>query len=238
MTAKDHRTRWTQRRLDGLFQEYNRLYFAGRLKHWGVVIAKLERGAVGFCEPQWKQLHIDVCRIQLVTDSSASADREISSTLLHEMAHAAARRMGHGYEFWEQMENLLRQSAPVTVGFPEAPNSKNLADVIPKRFPLSRRVMNEIEARRAEEVEKYATKKRLETQTISDEQIIADFVGAAFDMPTASEKEVVSAVAERYGLFDVGGKPKNAWAANVVSQGRKAYRDCKREDLLLGVSDS
>jgi len=31
--------------------------------------------------------------------------------------------------------------------------------------------------------------------------------------------------------FDVGGKPKNAWAARVISEGKKSYRRAKKEQI-------
>jgi SprT-like family len=229
---KNNWTRWTQRRLEILFQEYNAQYFNGRLKNWGVAIGSLDKHkAIGLCESAWKQLHIDTDRIQIAAESSASADDEVRSTLLHEMAHAAARRMGHGYEFWEQIEKLLRQGAPVTLDSPEAPSSINFTDIIPKKFPLSRKAMEELEIQRARKVEQYAEKNHLKTQVVTDEHIITSFVDAAFSMPFASEVDVVSAVAERYGLFDISGKPKNSWAANIIVHGKKAYRDIKKDDF-------
>src|SRR6267378_2497313 len=100
-------TRWTQRRLDNVFREYNERYFDGRLKEWGAAIASPNALWVGFCEFKLKQLMV-------VTDTLPD-DSEIQSTLLHEMAHAAARRAGHGYAFWEQIERLLQQDSPITL---------------------------------------------------------------------------------------------------------------------------
>jgi hypothetical protein len=89
--------------------------------------------------------------------------------------------------------------------------------------------MDELEAKRAKQVEKYSKKRGLQTQVITDETIIADFVQAAYELPGSTEKDAIAAVAQRYDLFDVGGQPKNAWAAHVISEGKKVYRRTKKE---------
>lgn len=56
--------------------------------------------------------------------SVTQSDREIRSTMLHEMGHLAANDAAgpdHGSKFLAQIESLLRQKAPLTIGFPEAP---------------------------------------------------------------------------------------------------------------------
>ena len=117
-------THWTQRRLEDLFQKYNGQYFGGSLRKWGAAIGRLDdMGAVGFCESKKKQLIVDTDHI--------TSDAEIRSTLLHEMAHAAAPgRETHGYKFWEQIERLLQKGAPITLGFPEAPDNLNYARIL------------------------------------------------------------------------------------------------------------
>jgi hypothetical protein len=48
-------------------------------------------------------------------------DRDIRSTLLHEMAHASPRpeKLSHSYNFWRELEMLLEQDAPIKIDFPE-----------------------------------------------------------------------------------------------------------------------
>ncbi len=40
MKRKKAWTRWTQRRLENLFQKYNQLYFGGSLDKWGASIGR------------------------------------------------------------------------------------------------------------------------------------------------------------------------------------------------------
>jgi hypothetical protein len=223
--------RWTQRRLEELFQKYNRLYFSGSLGKWGAAIGRLDQiGAVGFCDPKHKQLVVDTDHI--------TSDAEIRSTLLHEMAHAASPgRADHGYKFWEQIEQLLKKGAPITLGFPEAPQNKSFVDIIPKKLHLCCEAARKLEAQRVNKVLRRAKIRNLKTQTITDDEIIATFAGAVYDLPFASESEITIAVAERYDLFDVGGKPKNAWAAHIISEGKKVYRRTKKEQIEMDLAE-
>jgi SprT-like family len=223
--------RWTQRRLEELFQKYNRVYFGGSLGKWGAAIGRLDEiGAVGLCEPRHKQLVVDTDHI--------TSDAEVRSTLLHEMAHAAAPRCAdHGYKFWEQIEQLLTKGAPITLGFPEAPNNSSFSDIIPKKLRLCCEAARKLEAQRVSKVLRHAKIRNLKTQTITDEEIIVAFAGAVYDLPCASESEITTVVAERYDLFDVGGKPKNAWAAQIISEGKKVYRKTKKEEREMELAE-
>jgi len=211
---------WTQRRLENLFQKYNKLYFNNSLKHWGVAIGQPEPEAVGLCDYEHKQL---------VVATDKQTDAESRATLLHEMAHAAAKTAGHGYKFWEQIEKLLKKSAPITLGFPEAPNNRTFVDIVPKRFRFCRKELEKLESARESKVHKETKNKGLQTQVIRDEEIILAFSEAFYDQPFASEEEIVSAVAQRFDLFDVEGKPKNRWAANIIRDGKNHYRQAKRD---------
>ena len=68
-----------------------------------------------------------------------SSDRKVRATLLHEMAHAAAGRPGHGSPFWAQLEYLLAQHASITVSFPELGERGRHLSAIPERFRRCRR---------------------------------------------------------------------------------------------------
>lgn len=131
---------WTERRLNHLFARYNVRYWRGRLPKIVIYIRELD-GAYGHMD--WKQREI-------VIDLGAHAsDRQIRDTLLHEMAHlAAGSKARHDSPFFSQVEHLLRQKAPLTVSFSETDDLRILADVVPRRFPLARHLMNRAENRR------------------------------------------------------------------------------------------
>lgn len=89
--------------------------------------------------------------------------------------------------------------------------------------------MDKLERKRVHEVNAYAKKNKLATQIVSDEAIIT-FTEAAYQMPPdATESDVIQAVGHRYDLLDVEGKPKNAWARNIISEGVKLYRKTKKD---------
>src|SRR5579864_3548090 len=102
---------WTEQRLQRLYARYNCRFWAGRLRAVRVRISDLA-DCYGEWDVEQQQIRIDIER-------HANNDREIRSTLLHEMAHVAAGPW-HKSKFWLQIERLLRQRAPITVGFPEA----------------------------------------------------------------------------------------------------------------------
>jgi hypothetical protein len=105
---------WTEQRLVYLFVRYNRRFWRGRLPKVRVCAVALE-GSLGEWDTEEREIRIDVRH---------QSDREIRSTMLHEMAHLAANATAghdHGSKFWAQIERLLRQKAPITIGFPEAP---------------------------------------------------------------------------------------------------------------------
>ena len=215
-------TNWTQRRLDNLFLRYNETYFNGALSAWSAAIVKLDARVGGLCEKTHKQVIVD-------TDKYES-DAQIRSTLLHEMAHAASpTNSGHGYEFWAQLEQLMRKRAPVTVGFPEAPDCTMLDDVVPKEFPLCRKAMNKLQERKNRNVAKETKAKNLQTEYISDEKILHEFTSAVYEQDNLSESDIVAEIGKENGLLNIEGKPKNRWAAHIIAQGRKLYRRTKRE---------
>jgi hypothetical protein len=214
------KTVWTEQRLQRLFARYNRRFWQGRLASVQVHIADLD-GLYGLYELYERKQRKITVNIGLLPD-----DREIRATLLHEMAHVAARAAGHGSEFWSQIERLLRQNAPITVGFPETPGLTILKDVVPRRFPLARRMANRAEARRGRAVEKIATGQGLTKHRVTDGEIVRDFEDAAISLKW---REALFAVGIENGLVNVDGKPKNRWAANVIAKGRKAHARARRQ---------
>jgi predicted metal-dependent hydrolase len=102
-------TNWSNERLRHLYERYNRIYWRGKLSGYRIVLAGLEE-PLGTCDYRKSFIQID--------SNKHTSDRELRATLLHEMAHAAAREPGHGVKFFAQMERLIKLGAPVTVKFP------------------------------------------------------------------------------------------------------------------------
>jgi len=65
----------------------------------------------GHCFIEQREIRIDI-------DRHDGNDREIRSTLLHEMCHVAAGPH-HNSRFFLEIERLLRQKAPITLSFSE-----------------------------------------------------------------------------------------------------------------------
>jgi hypothetical protein len=126
--------KWTEKRLERLFQHYNRTYWRGRLSGYRITRAGLSE-SLGECDLQRKLIRID-------TDKHKS-DPELRGTLLHEMSHAAAR-CGHSIPFFAELERLIRRGAPVAVDSAEAGSARILRDIVPKRFPLLRAKMDRV----------------------------------------------------------------------------------------------
>jgi hypothetical protein len=116
---------WTAKRLERLYAHYNKFYWNGALPRCIVVPLVLPRRIPGMCDPFRKRIVIDV--------QAHKTRAEIYSTLLHEMAHIAVGRGGHGERFLCEVERLLERRAPVAGFGPRHPKR------IPRcRFPLCR----------------------------------------------------------------------------------------------------
>jgi SprT-like family len=217
------RTLWSNERLRLLFERYNRIYWRGKLCGYRVVLADLsEKRAIGYCYRREKRIEID--------PNQHTSDRELRATLLHEMAHAAAREPGHGVRFFAQMERLIRLGAPVTVRSPEAGLAQILANIVPKRFPLVREKMEHAENLRARRIIAWQkAHPNVHTENITSEMIVRDFGDA--EACTLTWKWALVAIGLQYGLTDDSGRPVNAWARNVIRRARKAHRTARREHL-------
>jgi hypothetical protein len=161
------------------------------------------------------------------------SDRDIRSTVLHEMCHAAAAegKRYHGYKFWAQIEHLLREKAPITVDSPETGGLKILAGVIPKRFPLSRAMMQKAEKRRAAKVERsFRAHPEMPVEIIGRGEILNYFHDVATN-DGLTWREALRAAGSDYGIIDVEGKATRQWAASVIAKARKAYRRWRRDFL-------
>ena len=202
------KTIWTEKRLSRLFLRYNRLYWKGGLRNFSVSIAPIDY--LGFCDSRGHNISINV--------ESHKSDSEIRSTLLHEMAHAAAKteELSHGYQFWAQIEHLLRRRAPINVSFSEAPGMGIVANAVPKSSPLARKAMNDLENRR----QKQYARAQFDDEFEVDEAYVAERLEDAARLPW---KQAALAVGSELGLLDVQGKPKNAWAKQAIARGKKDY---------------
>jgi SprT-like family len=153
---------WGEKRLQCLFERYNRKHWRGRLPQYRVVPTALD--CLGQCRHQKRIIEIDPNRHE--------SDRRVRATLLHEMAHAAAPGRGHGLKFFAEMERLLRRGALVTIETEDLGGVRILDDIVPRRFTLLRKKVQRLEARRANAISDLAARKKLPTETITDEHII------------------------------------------------------------------
>lgn len=232
------KTSWNEERLQRLFERYNRHYWAGRLTRFTVAAAPALRSdcagspILGQCDSSKREISINI--------ELHPSDREIRSTLLHEMCHAASPKdstvssSSHGYGFWYQVERLLRKRAPMSVGFPEAGGMRFLAgDAVPKRFPLARRAADRASRKYNREIERRhaALPGGLKATEIiiTDEYIIDEFSNEqVLDLPWKKASMVIGL---EYGLLDVGGRPRNKWARRIIAEGKKVHTRARREYL-------
>jgi hypothetical protein len=215
--------RWTNQRLTRLFGRYNRLYWSGKLPQYFLRLDEPNEEYVGWCDWQKRTIWIVV---------EGQTDRDIRSTLLHEMCHAATapKTEHHGYRFWGHVEALLRKRAPITIANSEAPTVRFFGRSIPARFPLSRNVMERLERRRVLQVLRMGKAKGLREHVITDGNIVAQFGNEEVGMyPWA---QALRLVGYEFGLLDVGGKPKDRWAAKIIAQGRRVHTTARRDYLF------
>lgn len=218
---------WTETRLQRLYRRYNRRYWSDKLPRYRVEIAKPKAPQqwAGFCDSKQRTILIDI--------STHQSDLDVRRTLLHEMAHAAAgrkERTAHGYRFWSQLERLLRLRAPISVGFPEAPAHQILVDIVPKRFPLARRLMEKLEVRRQRKLDRKVARDNLPTHEISDEEIILE-LSEPQEAAAQPWRTMLWAGGAEYGLIDVAGRPTSRWAGRILKKAKKAHQRNRRSFL-------
>jgi hypothetical protein len=209
------KTHWSDERLRNLFKHYNQRYWRGRLSRYRVIQSALsENHCDGYCDLRRKKILID--------PAGHNSDRDLRATLLHEMAHAASRKPGHGVGFFAQMERLIRLGAPVTVDSPEAGNAQILAEIVPRRFPKMRAKMERVEKKRQRDV--IAQAQGLPFTDITDEMIVARFEDAL----ELKWKNALLAVGLENGLVDETGRPLTAHAKRLIAKGRKVHGQARR----------
>lgn len=213
-------TGWNGKRLGQLFDRYKKRYWRGRLPRYRLVVGPCGEETVGLCDSKRRTITVDV--------SAHRNDREVRGTMLHEMCHAAAKRSrGHDVPFFAQTEKLLRARALITVDVPEAGSVRILADLVPRRFPLTRRLMERAEARRREPLEEAIKKFKIKPRVITDDDIVRDFESAAIQGLTW--EAALLAVGVENGLVDETGRPLNRRASRIVRKGKVAHARERRE---------
>lgn len=207
---------WTSARLERLYTRYNRRYWRGRLPVLAVSNQHLD-DCVGVTERSPLRISVDVAQHR--------TDREVRGTLLHEMAHVADRarhKVGHGYGFWTEIERLLRQRAPITIGCPEMPGHAFITALsVPRRLRLSRQALERTRRRLEREIPA-----GLPEQLVTDTEILGAFEDAATDGLTWSRAR--RAVGLEYGLLDVEHNPIDAWARRLLARAEHRVREARR----------
>jgi hypothetical protein len=211
---------WTEDRLHRLFEHYNRKYWHEKLSALKIVIGPLD-SARGCWDPKKRVITIYI--------ESHKSDREVRSTLLHEMCHAAnPQSRGHDVKFFAQFEKLLERGAPVGVGAPEAGGVMIFEGVVPSRFPLLKRKMDRAEARRRKPIDDLIRAKDLTVIEISEEDILHEFKESAWELTWRQARIVIGL---QNGLVDETGRPLNRRAASILKRAEHAHRRERRRYL-------
>ena len=210
---------WTEDRLHRLFERYNRKYWHERLSALKLVIAPLD-SAQGQWDPKNRVITIDIERHK--------NDREVRSTLLHEMCHAAdPQSEGHDDKFFAQLEKLLEQGAPIGVGAPEAGGLNILQGVVTSQFPLLKRRMDRAETRRRKPIDDLIRTKHLPAIEIDEEDILHEFEEAAWEL---TWKQALIVIGRQHGLVYENGQPlKDRRAVDILKRAETAP-DAEGED--------
>ena len=210
-------TSWTDVRLQKLFERYRKLYWprSRRLLRYEVRFEELAE-AIGLCSFTDRLISIDLRRNR--------SDRELRATVLHEMCHAVAGPgTSHDTPFFAQMEYLLGQGAPMTVGFPENPDGGSVA-AVPKRFVRCRQLLRPHYERRERRLKRLI---RGHADQITAEEIEGRFYQAAFE-GDMKWREALLVVGTEFGLLDIDRHPKPS-AAKMLPEFRRAHRRGRRD---------
>jgi len=217
---------WTEKRLRRLFNHYNQRFWGGRLPSYSVrLVSDKSISWVGECK------RADRC---ISINHTFQSPAEIRSTLLHEMCHAAASRLGHGHEFWEQVESLLHQHAPFRLSRADGHYAEWVDNVVPRHCRLARKLwrVRVVEACKRE-YEKHvkrvkASGHKLEIQVITSADILQDFREVASQMSWSRAR---CAVGIRNGLTDDNGRALTPYGRRVLKQARGVF-DYERREFL------
>jgi hypothetical protein len=186
------------------------------------------RGALGFAEVEKP--------IRIVMDIVAHrSDRDVRSTLLHEMAHLAAgpKNIGHGAAFFAQVEALLAQGAPLRVDLGETQNHP-LLDSVPSRFKLTHQALERVYERRRRQIEQNiargieinGTVVKVQREIPIEACVENDFESAALEGCTW--KDSLFVLGRQFGLVDNDGRPL-AGAGALIRLARRTYLRVRRQ---------
>jgi len=123
---------------------------------------------------------------------------------------------------------LLRRKALIAVDTPEAGGVHILANLVPSRFPLLKRKIDRLEARRSGAMEKLIAERNLQVRTITDDDILRRFEDAAMEL---TWKQAVIAVGLENGLVDETGRPLTPRSRRILDKAKRRYTRARREFL-------
>lgn len=109
-------TKWTEHRLQRLYEDYNRQYWDGKLRDARIVIKSLDESSIGRCELDFSQPDQPLRFLITIDVAAHKTDQHVISTLLHECCHVATilvNPRGHGIGFSKQIEQLFIKGAPI-----------------------------------------------------------------------------------------------------------------------------
>jgi hypothetical protein len=206
-------------------ERYRRRYWpkSRRLPAYRIHVATVERG-YGEIDPKEQVLRIDI--------SAHTTDRQVRATVLHEMIHAAVG-VGHGVQFWADMERLLKMHAPIEVGFPEMGEQSPHLCVIPKRFRRCRALFRRVYVRQQRGLPE-------PDHTVTPEEMASECEDTAAEQDL-KWREVWGEVARRYGFVDMDGRIlKSAERYRKACQkaykrGRLTFLETRRAAALFGL---
>ena len=158
-------------------------------------------------------LHIDV--------SHHASERELRSTVLHEMIHAVVGRGGHHAPFWTHLEHSLSQGAPIAVGCPELGERGSHLGIIPRRFRRCRRLFRPIYERQQREINRM----RLQPFALTPKVIETECEDAA--IAGTVWRALWQAQAGIYGFVDLDGRLR-PWAKRFRAAARRGYARGRR----------
>ena len=207
----------TADQLQRRFDEYRERYWPGRMRQYRVVAGPTRTiGALGECVYAEKLLIVDV--------SNHATLYDLRTTLLHEMAHAAAgscSRGRHDSLFFAQLEFLLERGARLKMGLPETGNLPNL-DSVPDRFPLARKALT----RAYLQAQRQLVQADIPEFTVDNEYLCSQFEDAG--RSGATWLEALRAIGRAYGLVDIDDK---------IQPSMKPFLSLYREAYRTGQSD-
>lgn len=187
---------WTEARLRRLFDRYDRRYWRGTLHEYRVEVAVLD-GIYGDCRWKMRRIRVD--------PAGHRSDREVGSTLLHEMAHAAtAGDHTHGSRFLAEIERLLRLGAPIDLTFPDAPSAPRLRS-IPRRLRRVRKALRRAFDAERRRVERKCAELEAQGQPVQIVDLDQEFEDAGSE--GCSWTAALALVAQPHGLLDVDMRP-------------------------------